>query len=110
MLTVHKAREMLSHLAKAPHSSPRIIWTGSLDGTPQYYDPSDPYAVDSGYSYQSAKFQVSLVAWGFNAVISREQDHDARRIRSFAVNPGVVAGNMFYDICAGPFAILRYQN
>lgn len=98
------ARALLPALAAAPHPSPRIIWTGSIDGTPHYFDPSDPQALKHAHSYQSAKFECALVGYGLNSVIAREADEQGdpalARIRSFVVEPGVVAGDMFRELRA----------
>jgi 3-keto steroid reductase len=96
-----QAKLLLDKLYASPLAEPRLIWTGSLDGLPQYYDPEDPQAVDSGCSYQSTKFECALLAWAFNDLLKeREQAQQRVRVRSFVVHPGVVAGNMFRDIRA----------
>ena len=95
------ARKLLPLLYKSQHAEPRIAWTGSLDGLPEYYDPANHQAIDTGYSYQSTKFQVALTAWAFNDVIERyekENGQEQKHARSFIVHPGVTAGNMFTEI------------
>jgi 3-keto steroid reductase len=76
-----------------------------LDGLPQYYDPKDFQATNSGASYQSCKFQVGLAAWGLNDVIQEESpqgegDGKGPVVRSFLIHPGVVAGNMLKEMSA----------
>ncbi|GAA95397.1 uncharacterized protein L969DRAFT_15318 [Mixia osmundae IAM 14324] len=92
------ARGLLDHLNKAPLPDSRIIWTGSLDGLPEFYDPKTYQAIEGGKAYQSTKFQIGLLAWAFNALIKAEARGHPVRTRSYLCHPGVVAGNMFYDL------------
>lgn len=104
------ARLSLPLLSLSPAPAPaRIIWTGSLDGMAKYFDPQDYQCLESLQGYQSTKYQVGLLGWGFNSVI---RDHEAgaskdlvtqaakssvlpQRVHSHIAHPGVVAGNMF---------------
>ncbi|KAH8929292.1 NAD(P)-binding protein [Atractiella rhizophila] len=119
------ARELTPHLLRSPFEHPRIVFTGSIDGLEKYYDPKDWQALTGGNSYQSTKFQVGLLALGFNNLLPQlEQEYESTsegrefpielenegnlpsiefgrrgtRIKSFLVHPGIIAGNMFYDI------------
>ncbi|EFP88312.1 uncharacterized protein PGTG_14396 [Puccinia graminis f. sp. tritici CRL 75-36-700-3] len=94
------ARESLPLLAKGSKrtsSRTRIIWTGSLDGQPAFFDRKDLECFHStAHAYQSTKYQSELVGQAFQDVIAKHGLDSS--VVSLVAHPGVVAGNMFLPI------------
>nr|AEM61139.1 3-keto sterol reductase [Puccinia striiformis f. sp. tritici] len=94
------ARESLPLLAKGKKRTgcvSRMIWTGSLDGQPNFIDRQDLEGHKStSNAYQSSKYQSELIAQGFQDIIIKHGLESS--VISLLAHPGVVAGNMFLPI------------
>jgi len=93
------ATQLLPLLRSSPYREPRVLWSGSMDGLPGYFNPEDPQALESLSAYQSAKYCVGLMATRFDRYIQEVCPiTEGQEIKSILVHPGILAGNMFTEI------------
>ena len=92
-------RELEPLLEKAPFDTSRVIWSSSLEASPKFYDREDWQLIKTRHSYESAKYQVDLIATylDWQACMSPETKH----IRHFVSEPGVCS-TMISSALVGP--------
>jgi len=82
-----RALESLLQNSEYPADS-RVIWSSSLEASPNFYDDADWQLIKTKHSYESVKYQIDLVA----AILDRHALQDSssgKRIRHFVSHPGV---------------------
>ncbi|KAJ7666531.1 hypothetical protein B0H17DRAFT_1089588 [Mycena rosella] len=72
----------------------RIIWSSSLESSPKWFDKADWQLTKTNHSYESAKYQIDLIAPLLDRRALALQDPTApappsKRIRHFVSHPGI---------------------
>ena len=71
----------------------RLIWMGSLEGQPCWYDHDDWQLVKTDHSYEASKYEIDLIASTLNQR-SLLPGGESKIVRHFVVHPGILHSNM----------------
>ncbi|KAG5353630.1 hypothetical protein C0989_004311 [Termitomyces sp. Mn162] len=86
-------------LASPSHLGSRVVWSSSVEASPNFFDPEDWQNKKSGHSYECTKYQIDLISTRLDQLAL--QRSASRRIRHFVAHPGVCSTNVA-DALIGP--------
>ncbi|KAG6897681.1 hypothetical protein C0992_012430 [Termitomyces sp. T32_za158] len=86
-------------LASPPCLGSRVLWSSSIEASPEFFNPEDWQNKCSEHSYESTKYQIDLISTRLDQLAL--QRPASRRIRHFVTHPGVCSTNVA-DALIGP--------
>ncbi|KAG6820227.1 hypothetical protein H0H93_003729 [Arthromyces matolae] len=87
----YRSLEHLLHASPPPLGS-RVIWSSSIEASPDYFDPDDWQNKKSAHSYESTKYQIDLISTRLDQLAL--QKPACQRIRHLLSHPGVCSTNV----------------
>lgn len=95
-------RELEDLLSKSPFDNSRVIWCSSLEASPKLYDSKDWQLKANEHSYESAKYQIDLIATNLDQLAVQTTPVSGQRVRHFVSEPGVCSTSISRAL-VGPF-------
>ena len=96
-------RELEPLLSKAPFDAARVIWSSSLEASPTFYDSEDWQLIKTDHSYETAKYQIDLIATHLDQLARLSML--TTPVRHFVSEPGVCS-TLISQALVGPFTNL----
>ena len=86
-------------MTKTPFESTRVIWSSSLEASPEFCDWEDWQLIKSEHSYESSKYQIDLIAINLDRMALNS--HEGKRIRHLVSHPGVCDTSISQTLAPG---------
>ncbi|TFK43075.1 3-keto sterol reductase [Crucibulum laeve] len=99
-------RSLQPLLSASPLGS-RVIWSSSLEASPEFYDSEDWQLRKTEHSYESCKYQIDLVATTLDRRAVKANASGSEQTRHFVSQPGVCSTNVSHALVGPALDILK---
>lgn len=88
-------------MAKTPFDSARVIWSSSLEASPEFYDDLEDWQLTkTEHSYETSKYQIDIIATNLDRM-ALMNSNEGKRIRHFISEPGVCSTSISRALVSG---------
>jgi len=98
-------RELQDLMVKTPFDSARVIWSSSLEASPDFYDSEDWQLTKTGHSYECSKYQIDIIVTNLDRMALNS--NEGKPIRHFVSEPGVCSTSIALALASGIFDYIK---